>query len=61
MYDSALVSLTIIGCGIIFLALVTPGWLGFDIKSPKEDKNIDVSGVGLSHLHHNKESTSPQP
>jgi hypothetical protein len=29
--------------GLILLALVTPGWLGIDIKSPKEDENIDVS------------------
>lgn len=43
MNGSALVGLTIIGCGLILLALVTPGWLGIDIKSPKEDENIDVS------------------
>jgi hypothetical protein len=41
MNGSALVGLTIIGCGLILLALVTPGWLGIDIKSPKGD--IDVS------------------
>ena len=43
MNGSALVGLTVIGCGLIMLALVTPGWFGIDIKSTKEDKNVDVS------------------
>jgi len=43
MNGSALVGLTVIGCGLILLALITPGWLGVDIKSTKEDENIDVS------------------
>ena len=43
MNGSALVGLTVLGCGLILLALVTPGWFGMDIQSIKEDENIDVS------------------
>jgi hypothetical protein len=43
MNGSALVGLTIIGCGLILLALVTPGWVGIDIKAPTEDEYFDVS------------------
>ena len=43
MNGSALVGLTIIGCGLILLALVTPGWVGIDIKAPTEDEYVDMS------------------
>jgi hypothetical protein len=43
MNSSALVGLTVLGCGLILLALVTPGWIGMDKQSIKEDENIDVS------------------
>lgn len=43
MNGSALIGLTVIGCGLILLALITPGWFGIDTKSPEDEQNIDVS------------------
>ena len=44
MNGLALVGLTVTGCGLILLALVTPGWFGIDTKSTKNwEENIDVS------------------